>query len=119
MKFSLRKRKENGDLEFAPVYFNYTIKTVINIEYNLDKSFQEILYTIDNWINEGSGWMIESTDAEYVNISIFSPLSASSCIELPNELKNSMKAANKFIEKILKKYDYCKKIIEKHFNENI
>ena len=41
----------------------------------LDNSFQEILYRIDNCINEGSGWVIESVYAEYVNISIFSPLS--------------------------------------------
>ena len=47
-----------------------------------------MLYRIDNWINEGSGWMIESTDAEYV---IFSPLSRRFYIELPNKLKNSMK----------------------------
>ena len=45
-----------------------------------DKYFQEILYRIDNWINEGSGWAIESINGEYVNISIYSPLSASSYI---------------------------------------
>ena len=64
---------------------------MINLEYDLDKSFQEILYRIDNWINEGSDWIIESIGAEYVNISIFSPLSGSSYIELPRRLKNSMK----------------------------
>ena len=47
----------------------------------LDKSFQEILYRIDNCINEGSGWVTESTDAEYVHISVFSPLSGSTYIE--------------------------------------
>ena len=56
-----------------------------------DKSFQEILYRIDNWINEGSGWVIESIEAEYVNISIYIPLSEGSSIELTNKLKNSMK----------------------------
>ena len=56
-----------------------------------DKSFQEILYRIDNWINEGSGWVIESIEAEYVNISIYIPLSESSSIELTNKLRNSMK----------------------------
>ena len=35
--------------------------------------------------------MMESIDAEYVNISIFSALSASSYIELLNKLKNSIK----------------------------
>ena len=47
---------------------------MINLECDLDKFFQEIFYRIDNWINEGSGWVIESVGAEYVNIPIFSPL---------------------------------------------
>ena len=34
---------------------------------------------------------------------------------LPYRGKN---AINKFIEAILKEYDYCKKIIKKHFNKN-
>ena len=59
VKFLL-KQKENGDIEFAPVCFNSTNKSVINSDkYMLHKSFQAILYRIDNWINEGSGWAIE------------------------------------------------------------
>ena len=64
---------------------------MINSEFNLDKSFQEILYRIDNWINERSGWIVESIDGEYVNISAYSPLVGSTYIELPDELKNPMK----------------------------
>ena len=60
-------------------------------EYCLDKSFQEILYRIDNWINKGSGWIFESIDGEYVNISPYSPLIGSTYIELPSGLKNSKK----------------------------
>ena len=60
--------------EFAPVYFNSTTKTVIGPEDGLDKSFQKIFNRIDNWISEGSGWVIKSINAEYVNISIYSPL---------------------------------------------
>ena len=59
VKALLSKHKENGYIKFALVYFNSTTKTVINSEYMLNKSFQEILYRIDNWINEGSGWVIE------------------------------------------------------------
>ena len=60
MKVLLRKYKEyREDIEFALVYFISTTKTVINSKYDLDKSFQEILYRIDNWINEGSGCVIE------------------------------------------------------------
>ena len=88
---SLSKHKENGGMELAPVYFNSTTETVINSEYDLDKSFQEILYRIDNWINQESGWVIESINAEYVNISIFSPLSGSTYTEVHWRLRNSVK----------------------------
>ena len=43
--------QKNGDIEYNPVYFNSATKTVINSDkYDLDKSFQEILYRIHNWI---------------------------------------------------------------------
>ena len=40
-----------------------------------DKSCQKHFNRIDNWINEESDWVIESIGAEYVDISVFSPLS--------------------------------------------
>ena len=89
----LCKHKENGDKEYAPVYFKSATKTVINFDkYDLDKSFQEILYRIDNWINEGSGWIIESIEAQHMNISIYSPLIGSTYIELPDNFKIPMKS---------------------------
>ena len=52
----LSKIKTDGSIEYSPVYFNSTTKTMINSdEFGLDQSFQEILYRIDNWINQGSG----------------------------------------------------------------
>ena len=58
---------------------------------SIDKSFEEILCRIDNWINEGSGWITESINSEYVNISKYAPLFGNSFIELPNELKHLKK----------------------------
>ena len=60
---------------------------MINLKYDFDKSFQEILYRIDNWINKGSGQVIESVDAKYVNISIYNALSGSKNIGLLLKLK--------------------------------
>ena len=55
----LFKHKINGDIEYAPVYFNSATKAIVySDKYDLDKSFQKILYRTDNWINEGSGWII-------------------------------------------------------------
>ena len=88
----LCKHKQNRDVHYAPVYFNSATKTVNNSDkYDLDKSFQEILYKIDNWINEGSGWIIESIEAQYVNISVYSPLIGSTYVELTDKLKNPIK----------------------------
>ena len=39
MKILLSKDNGNGDIEFAPVYFNSTTQTVIKSKYDLDKSF--------------------------------------------------------------------------------
>ena len=58
---------------------------MINFEYDFDKHFQDVLYRIDNWINK------ESVDDEYVNISLYCPLSGSTYIKFLCELKNSMK----------------------------
>ena len=69
-KALLRKGKKNGEIEFTPVCFNSTTKTVINCKFDLDESFQKILYRIDNWINEGSGWIIESINSQYIKTSI-------------------------------------------------
>ena len=55
----LKKYKSNGEIEFRPVYFNSTTKAVINHKFSLENTFQEILYKINNWINERSGWIVE------------------------------------------------------------
>ena len=57
----------------------------------LDQSFQEILYRIDNWINEGSAYIIEEIHNQYLNVSSYSPLIGNTFTELPNELKYSKK----------------------------
>ena len=50
VKALLKKYKFNGEVEFAPVYFNSVTKTVINHKFRLENYFQEILYMIDVWL---------------------------------------------------------------------
>ena len=87
----LKKYKPNGETEFRPVYFNSAKKTVINRKFSLKNAFQEILYMIDNWINEGSVWIVELIESQYINISIYRPLSGRSYVKLPAELRSSKK----------------------------
>ena len=87
----LKKYKSNGEIDFTPVYFNSSTKTIINREYKLDKSFQEILHRTDAWIKRGSGSIIELIESQDINISTYRPLVRSSYIDLPIELKHPRK----------------------------
>ena len=42
VKVLLSKHKENGGIEFAPVYFNFTTKKVISSEYDLEKFLKKL-----------------------------------------------------------------------------
>ena len=50
-----------------------------------------MFYRINAWINRGSGWIIESVESQYINISIHRPLVGNSYIGLPIELKHPKK----------------------------
>ena len=72
--------------EYARVYLNSFVKIVINenFELDIDKSF--------DWINEGSGWIIELINSQYLNISTHVPLLGNGdYIKLSKELNNPKK----------------------------
>ena len=73
---TLKKSKLDGTVEYAAVYLNSFVKTVINYDFDdsIEKSISEILFRLDNWINEGSGWVIERVNDQYLNISQYAPL---------------------------------------------
>ena len=107
VKVLLKKYKPNEEIEFTPVYFNSSTKTIINNRFKLEHAFQEILYRIDAWINKGSGWIIESIESQYINISIHRPLVGSSYIELPIELKHPKKGLIKIKNNDQKCFLWC------------
>ena len=80
---------------------------MINHKFSLDKSFQKILYRIENWINEGSGWIVELIESQYINISTYRPLSGSSYMDLPVELKSPRKGLINIKNKDQKIFLWC------------
>ena len=93
-KVLLKKYKLNGEIEFAPVYFNSVTKT-------------DILYMIDVWINNGSGWNVESIESQYINISTYRPLSGSFYMDLPIELRSPRKGLINIKNKDKKCFLWC------------
>ena len=49
------------------------------------------MYRIDNWINERCGWIVDLFESQYINVSTYRPLSGSSYIKLPVELRSPKK----------------------------
>ena len=79
---------------YKTAFFSGKAKTITkpsDIEPELNMSRQKILNTIDKWVSEGSGWVIDRIDSHYINVTLYKPLNGSSYIELPTELRNSKK----------------------------
>ena len=53
----------------------------------MESYFQKTLHMIDNWINEGSDWIIDFIESQHFNISTYRILSGSSYIDLPIQLR--------------------------------
>ena len=88
----LLSKVKNSDLvEYSPVYFNSLAKTVIGDKFKLDQCFNEIIYRLQNWISHGSGWIVEEIISQYLNLSSYLPLNASTYLEFPAELRHPMK----------------------------
>ena len=66
-------------------------KAVINKKFKISQSFQEIIHRLENWISNGSGWIVEEIISQFLNVSSYLPLSGSTYIKLPKELDHPMK----------------------------
>ena len=79
---------------YKKAFFNSKAETITkadDIEHELNMSGQEILKLIDQWVSEGSGWVIDRIDSHYINVTTYTPLHGSSYMELLTELKNPKK----------------------------
>ena len=76
---------------------------MINHIFRLENAFQEMLYLIDAWINEG----FESIESQYINISTYRLLSGSSSLSLPVELISPRKGLTSIKTKDQKCFLWC------------
>ena len=72
-----------------------------------------ILYRIDCWINQGSGWIIELIESQYIHISTYKPLLEKSYTYLPIELRSPRKGLIKIKNEDQKCFLQCH---VRHFN---
>ena len=95
---------------YKTAFFNGKAKIVTKVddlEPELNMSRQEIINTIDKWVSEGSGWVIDRIDNHYINVTLYKPLNGSSYIELPTELRNPKKGLINIKKKDAKCFRWC------------
>ena len=68
----------------------------------LEEIFKDLWQQIEDYVNNGSGWMLYEIKDVYVQIITYDPLRASKYLALPNKLKKS-----RFILNILNEDDKC------------
>ena len=79
---------------YKTAFINGKAKIITKVDYielELNICRQEIMNTIDKWVSEGLGWVIDRIDGHYINVTLYKPLNDSSYIELPTELRNPKK----------------------------
>ena len=79
-------------------------KTVINHRFRLENSFQQILYMIGVWINNGSGWNVESIELLPIT---YRALSESCYMDLLVELRSPRKGLISIKNKDQKCFSWC------------
>ena len=65
------------------------------------------MHLIDNWINDGSGWIVESIEPQYINISTYRLLSGSSYVKLPVDSRSPRKGLINIKNKDRKCFLWC------------
>ena len=93
LKITFEKQKGDELIE-KEAYFNAKPQTVTNeteIANLLQITQQQIVNMIQQWISEGSAWIIKSVGRHFINVVRYRPLRGSSYIPLPKELRNPAK----------------------------
>ena len=95
MTLKITFEKQRGTETITKQAF-FNCKTFIILKHEdfdgmLEYVANQIIYKIGDWLSKGSGWVISSVDAHYLNVVKYAPLNASSYIQLPKELRNANK----------------------------
>ena len=69
------------------IHINSEAVTVTNLRFNLDTSYEKLKHISNICSGKGSGWIVGKIEAIHIKISNYDPLSSSSYIPLPLELR--------------------------------
>ena len=92
------------------IYINSEVVIVTNQRFGLGTSYEKlryILYILNIWSGEGSGWIVDKIEAIHIKISNYNPSSGSSYIPLSLELNHLMKGLVHLKKKDIECFKWC------------
>ena len=81
----------NNISDIETIHIKTKAITVTNQRFNLNSAYQELKHRLDIWTGLGSGWIIDSIEAIFIDIANYDQLAGSSYIPLLSELNNPKK----------------------------
>lgn len=89
LRILMRKDQISGPPVFSnPTFYHKQVPLLNENEISLQNPFDILLERMENWTQEGSGWIVEHVETLWLNIANYQPLRGGSYIELPTYLKN-------------------------------
>ena len=92
-----REDNEGNVVTIEPYIRSVTYRTLTPTEltdHHLNEAFQKVMAGLEKFIHESSGWIVKSVKYLQVHTIDYTPLAASSFIELPTTLKRSKSILN-------------------------
>ena len=86
-----RWNNEINTYDIETIHIKTKAITVTNQRFNLNSAYQELKHRLDIWSGLGSGWIIDSIEAIFIDIANYDQLAGSSYIPLLSELNNPKK----------------------------
>ena len=90
LKVQFKKLKKDEGFIMKTGYFNSAAVPITNqnqISQIVSEQNARLIYKVDQWLSEGSGWIIDSVDGHWINISKYKPLRGASYIPTPAKLR--------------------------------
>ncbi|CAC5362599.1 unnamed protein product [Mytilus coruscus] len=86
------KYSPDGKYDEADPYFNSKVSTILQsganeIPHELNKGFQKVFISFEEFIKNGSGWQLEEVLQLDVYVTKYKPLKGGSFLEIPSSLK--------------------------------
>ena len=86
-----RWNNEINTYDIETIHIKTKAITVTNQRFNLNSAYEELKHRLDIWTGLGSGWIIDSIEAIFIDMANYDQLAGSSYIPLLSEIKNPKK----------------------------